>query len=121
MGSGRERRATGLLRRIPLVVALVTFAAAPCFSAEPDDAAKCRAAKGSWGRHGLSRTESCVVPTSDAGKSCHDESECESGCIAPEGAKIGDRATGTCYELSLAFGCRNHVRKGVVQPTLCVD
>jgi hypothetical protein len=88
----------------------------------PDTQTACEAAGGTWGRFGLLGTELCNLPTSDAGRPCTDNSDCESVCVAPDGAKLGDHVTGQCYGRSLTLGtCLPYVLDGVAQAVLCVD
>ena len=75
-----------------------------------------------WGRFGLLESELCDLPTADAGQPCTKHDDCESVCIAPDGARLGDLVTGKCYARSVTLGtCLAHVVDGVVQAVLCED
>ncbi len=91
-------------------------------SPAPATQAECEVAGGVWARRGLLATELCDLPTADAGKPCTKHDDCESVCIAPDGARAGDRVTGQCYARSVTLGtCLPYVIDGVVQPVMCVD
>ena len=56
----------------------------------------------------------CTLPARDAGKACHDSSECENTCLAVPG-KAGQPATGRCGEHSnVKYRCSEVVRNGIV-------
>lgn len=69
---------------------------------------QCESLGGTWKRVGPRQLEACDRPTSDGGKACHDNSECQSRCLAPEGADPTKPVIGTCD--------RSHL-----QPTRCVS
>jgi len=69
---------------------------------------QCEALGGTWKRVGPRQLEACDRPTSDGGKACRDSSECQSRCLAPEGADPTKPVVGTCD--------RSHL-----QPTHCVS
>ncbi len=48
----------------------------------PQNQADCQAAGGDWASFGIASTMLCNMPTSDAGMSCTDSSECEGSCLA---------------------------------------
>lgn len=105
--------------RVALLLAVLS---APPVASAPDTKAACEAAGGTWARFGLLATELCNLPTSDAGQPCTDNSDCQSVCVAPEGAKPGDRVTGKCYARSITLGtCLSYVVDGVAQAVLCED
>jgi hypothetical protein len=82
----------------------------------PDEisAGACRRAGGS--RTGIVG-QACVFPTPDAGKTCTDSTQCQSGCFTQE-----EGATeGQCAAFTSTFGCRSEVVNGVAEPSLCVD
>ena len=76
--------------------------------------------------------EFCVLPASDAGKTCNDSSECQGGCIAeltPEehdlltkeyGKHVLEK-TGQCSQWQQMFGCFPFVSNGKVKEILCVE
>lgn len=63
---------------------------------EPTTEAECKQKHGKWAGmvNGRGRLTGCLLPTSDAGKSCTDSSQCESECVR-----------GKCYEWSRYKGC----------------
>ncbi len=73
----------------------------------------CEDKKGIWGRQdGRGRVHGCNLPTSDAGKSCSDSSECESACVS-------EKISGTMhsYGWKQFKGCGKMVSGQVI----CVD
>ncbi|MCX6695605.1 MAG: hypothetical protein NTU61_04855 [Candidatus Altiarchaeota archaeon] len=96
---------------------------------EPKDNESCEALGGIWGRMGLSPSESCNLPTSDAGKTCSDNSECEGMCIAElsplNQARLGKgeyvKAKGKCSERRKNVGCLAMVQEGEVRGMLCMS
>ena len=89
----------------------------------PGSRAECEQRGGRWGQHGLLPEASCRLPAGDAGKACRSSAECESGCIAPEGAKPGEEGvTGRCHAYRSLIGtCLSRVEGGRVGAVLCVD
>lgn len=85
------------------------------------DATRCAAAQGEcvWGGFGCD--EVCARRTRDGGKRCHDDRECESGCVAPPKTDKGEHVDGTCRTTLVGFGCSNHVVAGVAQGEICAD
>lgn len=65
--------------------------------------------------------ETCVYPTSDAGKVCFDSKECEAGCIAPKGSRQGDEVSGVCRDMAGLAGCTNWVWGGQASGEICAD
>jgi hypothetical protein len=56
----------------------------------------------------------CAIPTHDAGKACHDSSECENECLARSG-ETRQRGTGMCGEDANAdYKCSTTVRNGAI-------
>ena len=83
---------------------------------------ECEKAGGAWSRLGLLGTERCVMPTADKGKECGDSSECESFCVAPDGAKPGSAVKGVCHGSHERLGtCLAEVKNGKAEFALCVD
>ena len=88
----------------------------------PHTRAACEAAGGVWGRFGLLARDLCDLPSRDAGQPCTNSGQCQSVCVAPEGARPGDRVTGQCYARTVTLGtCLSYVADGVVQGVRCVD
>lgn len=82
----------------------------------------CEKHSGQWKRIGKQQKESCVLPASDAGKSCQSSSDCEVACVAlNEPVAPGTATAGVCLESTNLFGCRTYVSGGTAEPTLCVD
>ena len=69
----------------------------------------------------LMGTPMCVVPFSDAGKTCSDSSECMGTCRGDGSATPGQPATGKCQANTDPCGCFQTVEKGVAQHMLCAD
>jgi len=64
----------------------------------------------------------CIWNTSDDGHACKDSSECESACVAPQGAAEGKKARGHCFgKTSLSGACVVIVADGVAGRTECSD
>lgn len=91
---------------------------------ERDDArAACDACHGTWGAHGLAGTEGCDCRTTDAGKICHDASDCQGDCLDPTaepGGASSHRFAGRCSPSTMNFGCLPRVRASRSE-TICVD
>lgn len=91
----------------------------------PTSAKECLVQGGVWLKAGMSGQEICDMPTKDAGKTCHDSSECQSICVAPNELPeqaFGSKAVGSCYKSTLLLGtCLARVTKGRTEPALCID
>lgn len=62
----------------------------------------------------------CVVPYADAGKVCHDRSDCQGRCLAT-GTDATGAATGICQrDATSSFGCHGWIENGKAQ-TICID
>lgn len=110
---------------LPLLVLLLSsssFAITPVGN-EPTNKRDCESNGGKWGTFGLIGVERCNLKADDAGKTCLDGSECQSGaCIADTDSKIGSEAKGHCYENRIVLGtCLKRVQGGKATPALCVD
>ena len=82
----------------------------------------CKAKGGQWQRVGMLQTFVCVLPTSDAGKSCTDGSQCQMSCLAKDPSLTpGSKATGQCSKSTNIFGCKTRVKDGKIEGTLCID
>ena len=96
---------------------------------ENKDKEECIKKGGDWRRHGLSRVESCNLPTSDAGKECSDASECGGSCIAELSEEDNKKLSqdgivytkGKCTAWEQTYGCHAFVIDGKVQGILCAD
>ncbi len=67
------------------------------------------------------RAPMCVVPYSDAGKSCSGKADCQGRCVAKGGEKPGSPATGVCEKDNDPCGCVTLVEDGKVAGGRCVD
>ena len=93
----------------------------------PQDPKTCGEAQdGEWGLFG----KVCNFPTSDAGKTCDNQNECEGACVTDLSEEDQDRITkqkeiietnGRCTSWLLTFGCNAYVKDGKVDGILCVD
>jgi len=75
---------------------------------------RCEVSGGHWGRLSLSPQEYCNPATSDAGKECTDESECQGYCEAKRDAVIGSEDVGMCSEFKSYSGCTTAILNGIV-------
>ena len=96
----------------------------------PQDKETCEARRGEWGRFGLVIKEQCNLPTSDAGKICSNQNECEGACIVELSEKEQDRLTkqneiietnGRCTSWLLTYDCNAYVKDGKVDSIICAD
>ncbi len=76
-----------------------------------EDRAACEAEGGHVGR-GIGPAEICIRPTTDAGKSCTTNADCESFCLAE---------TATCGEWKPLFGCHEVLVGEGQSVTICLD
>jgi hypothetical protein len=85
------------------------------------DPEKCRSDGGTIESVGIFGHPICVRPYADAGKVCSDKSECLGRCLAPVGAALDSRMTGTC-EKDDSNECSYIVGQGVVTVgNLCLE
>jgi hypothetical protein len=83
----------------------------------------CDACHGEWDIHGIGDTETCICPTSDAGKSCMDGQQCEGACIVTDDdfqvVEAGDNPkgywVGRCADFDTTFGCYRGVPAGTLE------
>jgi hypothetical protein len=96
----------------------------------PDNQFSCESRQGKWGPIGLGIKNECNLPTSDAGKACGDQSECEGACLAALSKEEKDRAMrqkvtietrGQCTPWLITVGCMAQVRDEKVTGLLCAD
>jgi hypothetical protein len=87
----------------------------------PAQLATCMA-KGGHPEMVLYYVESCVWPTSDAGRVCRDRSDSQGFCEAPFGTEVNARAVGQCSMEAgdRTGGCLNHVERGRSTGDMCV-
>jgi hypothetical protein len=85
------------------------------------DHAKCKAEGGTVKGVGMLGTPSCVIPYSDANKTCSDSKECQGACTT-EPTKSGTTVTGKCsVDSASIFGCYSVISNGKAEAGLCVD
>ncbi len=95
----------------------------------PDDRAGCEKAGGSWGPAGIFPQPICRVPTTDGGRPCADDGECQGRCLATlspaerDQVQSGERLSllGACTTVTPVFGCMAIVEEGYVARILCAD
>jgi hypothetical protein len=96
---------------------------------KPTDQAACEAQGGKWGPIGLYPQEVCNLPTTDAGTTCTDSSQCQSACVAELTQQQFDDAfrkgaiietSGTCAAWQILVGCIPFVEDGKVS-IICID
>ena len=128
--------------RIAPFLLVVIFIVSGCASAQTDqtppssleqqraeslakiDRAACAAKGGRVVQLGLLGLWGCEIPFADAGKACHDKSDCAGHCYAADNTDRNappGRAMGKCQPTNSPFGCHAEINNGVVEPTLCVD
>jgi len=112
-------------------------------AAAPRTAKDCQAAgcRGQWGVHGLAEEPSCNCRTTDGGKPCRDQADCQGQCVLGEkperqvtapGPPARGYLVGRCSELVTVFGCHSFIERGTlargpvrldetVPYTVCVD
>jgi len=106
---------------MPHCTALATKLALP-----PDHSGRCEdkacvAAGGLCAYAGFCFGQACVKKTRDAGRTCTDGAQCESGCLAKDGTPPGP-GTGTCSPTQITLGCHLCVSRGVVpRGVMCGD
>lgn len=82
--------------------------------------AACDACHGTWGSYGMAGTEGCDCTASDAGKICHDQSECQGDCLEPAPDPATHGFVSRCSLHTKTFGCKARVRGGTAH-MICVD
>jgi hypothetical protein len=92
--------------------------AAPEAVAEPPPPPKsesqlaCEKRRGTWSRTGKGDLRICVFPTSDGGKRCTRESQCEGLCLA---------RSGTCAPFKPLMGCNEIFQDNGARVTQCIE
>ena len=112
-----------------LMLAVFAMALAACAApaetppAVADNAqATCAAQGGRLERVGRAQTLQCVIPYADAGKSCTDGAQCESGrCLGPVDAAGQTNTSGQCQADNMRFGCTTTIVNGHAEAAICVD
>lgn len=120
----------GKIVNYPTIVPVITLTPkpSPTITVSPIPSIKninsktdCETSGGNWSTGGFDLSGRCFIRTKDAGKACTDKSDCEGGCLAPNGSKEGDNVIGQCSKSNWVIGCNATVEKGRVTPTLCID
>ena len=83
----------------------------------------CDACGGLWDLHGIGEVETCICPTSDAGKSCMDGQQCEGACIVTDddfqvieqGPDPKGYYVGRCASYDTTFGCYRDIPPGTLE------
>lgn len=83
--------------------------------------AECLARSGSWGTHGTTESAEpfCALPTTDAGKACTDNRQCQGHCLDPTRAPRGSRVVGRCAASDFPGACFNMVEHGMAAGRIC--
>ncbi len=92
-------------------------------SERPTSKEACDACHGLWDIHGIGDVETCICPTSDAGKSCTDGQQCEGACIVTDddfqvvesGNDPKGYYVGRCADYDTTFGCYRDVPPGTLE------
>ncbi len=83
--------------------------------------ADCENAGGAWGIFGNAPNGpiySCGTLSSDAGKPCSDNSQCNYFCVAPPNSILGSETNGTCSRYS--YDCDSYrIQQGTVTSAVC--
>jgi hypothetical protein len=79
--------------------------------AEPE---QCMAIGGWWTKVDSDEREGCVLSPTDSGRSCRDDSECQSAfCVAPPDSRAGaDAVAGECSSGLIGRCKRLHIKQG---------
>lgn len=89
-----------------------------------DQVSQCQQLGGTVAKRGMAQFEYCQITFADAGQTCHDGSECQSGsCVANRrGIVVGQpNQTGVCTQTNDGFGCQQTISNGVAGSFLCKD
>ena len=89
------------------------------------DLRACATAGGTIQSRGKASQPTCVLPYTDAGKSCSGKKDCQGRCLANEGPgglpKLGEATAGHCQPDNKLFGCYAEVEGGKAKAAICVD
>ena len=97
---------------IPIIIVIMTLV----FTILALPMINCLAKEGRWGRFCMSPVQFCLLPTSDAGKSCTDSDQCESACVV-----VNDTIPGNCYGWDpMPCGCWSFLHNGTIN-RICSD
>ena len=94
--------------------------AAPSTPPHEMTSTQCGAAGGTMRPVCMMGTVQCVVPYSDAGRTCRDGDDCQGDCRSEEMSATGP-VTGRCQANSDPCGCFANVEDGRIDGALCVD
>ena len=94
----------------------------PANMTTPSTEQACTERGGTWRRAGIRQLEVCDIPTSDAGQPCQGDADCESICVAAEGAPTSGAVTGQCFASNITVGtCLTLVEGGQIANAQCAD
>ena len=90
---------------------------------------ECLELGGKWDQCGMNPIKQCNLPTTDAGKTCKNQSECQGACFAELTEEQKNRVIngkvlvidGKCSAWKLNYGCNAGVQDGKVNGILCKD
>lgn len=86
--------------------------------------AQCQSLGGKVAKRGKAQFDYCQITFDDAGQTCQDGSDCQSGsCVATRrGIVVGQpNQTGVCTQTNDGFGCQQTISNGVAGSFLCKD
>lgn len=89
-----------------------------------DQVSQCQQLGGTVAKRGKAQFDYCQITFSDAGQTCQDGSDCQSGsCVATRrGIVVGQpNQTGVCTQTNDGFGCQQTISNGVAGSFLCKD
>lgn len=83
--------------------------------------AACLRKDGSWYYNAFDREWTCSLPTPDAGKICHDDTECAMYCKPDKNSAWGRKSQGSCETHYDIMGCLNGMTNGFPSSGPCID
>lgn len=72
----------------------------------------CEKKRGKWSKIGKGEARACIFKTTDGGKRCERESQCDGVCLA---------RSGTCSPFKPLFGCNEILQDNGARVTLCLE
>lgn len=96
----------------PAPVAELPEAPVPVAAPPSPEERACVRSRGTWVHLGKSKARTCVKQTTDSGKRCTRESQCQGLCLA---------RSGTCAPVVPLFGCNEIFQNDGRRVTLCID
>ena len=82
---------------------------------------ECKEMKGDWRHLAINGKSSCDIPTPDAGKVCHDDTECANFCKPDQHSEWYKKSAGTCETHYYVLGCVNGMTNGYPRVGPCFD